>query len=94
MGSRILPRVLATLFRWWAEHLELLDDNQDRIRQETSAANATQIIVRMREDLVDIKKRRATKQFIGPINKRNDPEARLLDLHKAHPRVFYFFCFR
>ena len=33
MGSRILARVLATRLRWWAGHLQLLDDNQKGFRQ-------------------------------------------------------------
>ena len=46
-------------------------------------------MVRMQEDMVDIKKKelRAAKQLIGSIDKRKDPGALLLDLQKAYPRV-------
>ena len=57
MGSRILARVLTTRLRWWAEYLQLLDDNQKGFRQGRTTADATQIMVRMQEDMVDIKKR-------------------------------------
>ena len=57
MGSRILARVLTTRLRWWAEHLQLLDNNQKGFRQGRTTADATQIMVRMQEDMVDIKKR-------------------------------------
>ena len=68
MGSRILARFLKTRLRWWAEHLQLLDDNQNGFRQGRSSADATQIMVRMLEDMTDIKKKeRAAKQLIGPI---------------------------
>ena len=66
MGSRILARVLATRLRWWTEPLQLLDDNQKGFRQGKSTVEATQIMVRMQEDIVDIKKNgRAAKQLIG-----------------------------
>ena len=42
MGNRILARVWTTRLRWWAEHLQLLDGSQER-----SAADATQIMVRI-----------------------------------------------
>ena len=58
MGSRILARFLKTRLRWWAEHLQLLDDNQNSFRQGRSSADATQIMVRMLEDMTDIKKRK------------------------------------
>ena len=57
MGSRILARVLTTRLRWWAEQLQLLDDNKKGFRQGRTTADATQIMVRMQEDMVDIKKR-------------------------------------
>ena len=57
MGSRNLARVSSTRLRWWAEYLQLLDDNQKGFRQGRSTADATQIMAKMQKDMVDIKKR-------------------------------------
>ena len=68
MCSRILARVLTTrLIRWWAEHLQLLDGNQKGFRQERSTADATQIMVRIQDDMVDIKKGKSSKANDRPI---------------------------
>ena len=87
MRSRILSRVLAAHLRWWAKHLQLLDDKQKGIRQRRSTVDATQLQVKMQKDMVDLKKGRAAKQLIGLIDKRKDLEARLLDFKKAYPSV-------
>ena len=83
MGSRILARVVASRLRWWAEDLKLLDDNQNGFRPGRSTADATQIFIRMQEDVSDLMRRRGAADADG----ENDPQARLLDLRKAYPRV-------
>ena len=50
MGSRVLARVCAKRMRWWAEHLNLMDENQFGFREGMSTADVTQVIVRMKED--------------------------------------------
>ena len=60
--------------------MELLDDNQ-AVRSGRSTADATQIMIRLQEDGVDLRKRGGGQEggFV--------PAARLLDLRKAYPRV-------
>ena len=85
MGSRILARVLADRIRIWAEHMELVDDEQAGFRKERSTADATQVMMRIQEDSVDLRKR---KIIAGEeIDEDLMPAARLLDLRKAYPRV-------
>ena len=64
----------------WAEGTELLDDNQ-AVRSGRSTADATQIMIRLQEDGVDLRKRGGGQEggFV--------PTARLPDLRKAYPRV-------
>ena len=50
MGSRVLARVFAKRMRWWAEHLNLMDENQWGFREGRSTADVTLEIVRMKED--------------------------------------------
>ena len=57
MGSRVLARVCAKRMRWWAEHLNLMDENQWGFREGRSTADVTQVIVRMKEDADDYAKR-------------------------------------
>ena len=87
MASRILARVLASRLRWWAEWMGLLDDNQAGFRQGRSTADATQVMVRMEEDVMDYRRRRV--RFPDRAEEREEvmPAARLLDLTKAYPRV-------
>ena len=62
---------------------DLLDDNQAGFRKGRSTADATQILMRLQEDGVDLRKR-------GGAGAGQDdfvPSARLLDLRKAYPRV-------
>ncbi|XP_075241641.1 uncharacterized protein LOC142336617 [Convolutriloba macropyga] len=59
-------------------------DNQSGFRIGRSTADATQILVRITEDTDDLKKRNKAGT---PDNHSSDPEARLLDLRKAYPRV-------
>ena len=85
MGSRILAKIMSKRLREWAEHLKVLDENQSGFRAGRSTADATQILVRITEDTNDLIKRRTLRN--KPANKPTDPEARLLDLRKAYPRV-------
>jgi len=86
MGSRVLARVIAKRLRWWAEHMELMDENQCGFRRGRSTADVAQIVVRMNEDVSDYDRRRELGVANG-INEDERPVARLLDLEKAYPRV-------
>ena len=86
MGSRVLARVCAKRMRWWAEHLNLMDENQWGFREGRSTADVTQVIVRMKEDADDYAKR--VGRTGGEARDENDRMvARLLNLEKAYPRV-------
>ena len=52
---------MANRLRIWAEKLQLLDDEQAGFRKERSTADATQIMVRLQEDVSDLRKRLAAK---------------------------------
>ena len=88
MGSRILARVLADRIRIWAENLKLLDEEQAGFRKGRSTADVTQIMVRIQEDTVDLRKR--IEASGEEIQDEEKPAARLLDLRKAYPRVNKF----
>ena len=81
MGSRILARVLASRLRWWAEHMQLTDDNQCGFCPGRSTADATQILIRMEEDVEDLRRQRRERDC------SKDPAAIQLDFRKAYPRV-------
>ena len=85
MGSRILSKVLTKRLRTWSEKLKILDENQSGFRGGRSTADATQLLVRITEDSDDLRKRRTHLKL--PEDDSSDPEARLLDLGKAYPRV-------
>ena len=86
MGSRILVRVLAKRLGRWAERLGLLDDSQSGFRMGRSTEDAAQILIRMQEDVEDYRWRLGDRY--GEIKDSSRwPEARLLDLRKAYPRV-------
>lgn len=85
MGSRILARVVAKRLAWWAEHLSLLDENQAGFRKGRTTADVVQMMVRMQEDVEDYKRRVTERE--GEVDENEWPEARLLDLRKAYPRV-------
>ena len=87
MASRILARVLASRVRWWAERMGLLDDNQAGFRQGRSTADATQVMVRIQEDVGDYQKRRGIHTETAERREEQKPLAKLLDLRKAYPRV-------
>ena len=81
--SRILARILATRLRNWAEATGALDENQAGFRQGRSTADATQIFVRIQED---VKVVRNIKEINIEREERKEV-AILLDLKTAYPRV-------
>ena len=85
MGSRILGKIMAERLRWWAEFMNLTDENQSGFRAGRSTTDATQMMVRLEEDTVDLRRRR--RRIGGDEVATSDPMARLLDLKKAYPRV-------
>ena len=87
MGSRVLARVIAKHLSWWAERLELLDENQAGFRSGRSTADVVQIMVRIQEDVVDCKRRVNEYAREEQMGEDEWPSARLLDLRKAYPRV-------
>ena len=86
MGSRVLARVCAKRMRWWAEHLNLMDENKWGFREGRLTSDVTQVIVRMKEDADDYAKR-VGRMGGEAREKKNRMVARLLDLEKAYPRV-------
>ena len=87
-GVCLLPmisRILAKRLREWTEENGILDDNQSGFRPGRSTADATQIIIRVQEDMSFIKRRRTALEM--PTHLPSDPVGRLLDLEKAYPRV-------
>ena len=85
MGSRILARILADRVRIWSEKMGLLDEEQAGFRKGRSTVDVTQIMFRIQEDVIDLKKRLDIKGDTIPEDDK--PSARLLDLRKAYPRV-------
>ena len=81
MCSRVLARVIAKRVSAWAECLDLLDDNQAGFRKGRSTADVVQMMVRVNEDVEDCMRR------VDDVSAYEWPEARLLDLRKAYPRV-------
>ena len=85
MASRILSRVIANRLRTWSGEHQVLDENQSGFRPGRSTADASQIFIRIREDVEDLRRRRIRAGI--PVEDNTDPEARLLNLTKAYPRV-------
>ena len=86
MGNRVLARVCAKRMRLWAEHMNLVDENQWGFRKGRSTADVTQVIVRMKEDADDYVKRVGrTSEEAREENDRMD--AQLLDMKKEYLRV-------
>ena len=85
MASRILARVLAKRLAWWAERMGLVDENQAGFRKGRSTADVVQVMGRIQEDTTDCRRRveAAGEEWV----EADQPEARLLDLRKAYPRV-------
>ena len=69
----------------WAEEMKLLDENQAGFRKGRSTADATQIFICIQEDSIMLKN--ALDGQSQPILSREQPQAFLLDLKKAYPRV-------
>ena len=79
--SRILAIILVTRLQNWAEATGALDENQAGFRQERSTADATQIFVRIQEDV------KVVRNMEDINNENNEREERkemtiLLDLKK------------
>ena len=83
MGSRIVARIAANRLKMWSEDMGVLDDNQAGFRSGRSTADSTQVMMRIQEDAMDLK-RRMGETVKDP---KVVPTARLLDLRKAYPRV-------
>ena len=83
LGSRILARVDAARLQIWAEDVGLFDDNQQGFRKGRSTADASQIMMRLKEDAEDLEKRMEGQE----VKEEDKLAARLLDLRKAYPRV-------
>ena len=81
--SRILARILATRLRNWAEATGALDENQAGFRQGRSTADATQIFVRIQEDMKVVR----NMEEISKEREERKEMAILLVLKKAYPRV-------
>ena len=85
MGSRILARVAAKRLGVWAESMGILDDNQAGFRRGRSTADVVQVMVRLEEGVEDLRWR--VQGGSRDLDQGEWPEARLLDLRKAYPRV-------
>ena len=85
MGSRILARIAAKRLEVWAEKVDILDDNQVGFRRGRSTADVVQVMARLEEDVEDL--RRSVLAGSRDLDQGDWPEARLLDLRKAYPRV-------
>ncbi len=64
MGTRVVDRIMADRLRIWAEKLNLLDDDQSGFRRGRSTADATQIMIRIQEDTVDLRRRMETSEIL------------------------------
>ena len=85
LASRIVARIMADRIRLWSEDMNLLDDDQAGFRKGRSTADITQVLIRIQEDTVDLRRRK--EQQGETIVDGEEPVARLLDLRKAYPRV-------
>ena len=83
MGSRIIARICANRLMKWAEGRNVLDDDQQGFRRGRATADATQMMMRLQEDMEDLKRRTAG----SVLEDKEVVAARLLDLRKAYPRV-------
>ena len=83
--SRVLGRTLATRIRVWAEEINLLDENQAGFGKGRSTADATQIVICIQEDSLILQN--ALDEQSEPRDNSEQPQAYLLDLKKAYPRV-------
>ena len=51
MASRILARIMATRVRQWIEDIKFMDDTQCGFRTGRSTADASQVIIRVSEEV-------------------------------------------
>ena len=85
MGSRIIATRAAKRLGVWAERVDILDDNQAGFRRGKSTANVVHVMVRLEEDVEDLRSR--VLGVCRDLDQGEWPEARLLDLRKAYFRV-------
>ena len=78
-----LARILVTRLRNWAEATGALDENQADFRQGRSTAVATQIFVRIQEDMKVVR----NMEEINNKGEERKEMAILLDLKTAYPRA-------
>ena len=79
MGRRIVARIVSVQVNEGVEDMDLLSEIQLGFRSGRSTADASEIMIRLQEDVMDLQKRKADERFV--------PLTRLLDLRKAYPRV-------
>lgn len=77
--SRILARVMAARIQDWAEETDILGDLQHGFRQGRSTADATQVMIRIQEEMVEEMKDRQWNNTQDV----NQAKAILLDIRKA-----------
>ena len=60
MASITQGNLVAQSLRWWSNDLSLTDAHQNRFRsgRSTADASATQIMIRLEEDMEDLRRRR------------------------------------
>ena len=83
IGSRIVARICAARLMVWAEGRGVLDDDQQGFRRGRATTDATQMMMRMNEDMEDMYMRANGEA----LDEEEVVAARLLDLRKAYPRV-------
>ena len=83
--SRDLGRILVTRIRVRAEEMSLLDEDQAGFRKGRSNADATQIFIRIQEDSMILQT--ALDEQRQPRDNSEQPQAYLLDLKNAYPRI-------
>ena len=83
MASRILARIMATRVREWIEDIKYIDDIQCGFRAGRSTADASQVIIRVNEEVQRVIGVGSGRQNTD----RDHPVAVLMDITKAYPRV-------
>ena len=83
MASRILARIIANRVRQWIEDIKYTDDTQCGFRAERSTADASQVLIRVNEEV---------RRVIGVVSGRQNtdrehPVAVLMDITIVYPRV-------
>ena len=83
MASRILARIMATRVRQWIEDIKYIDDTKCGFRTGRSTADASQVIIRVNEEVQRVTRIVSGRQNTG----RDNPVAVLMDITNAYPRV-------